>query len=55
MKSTYSNTEKLINRYDNQLKAILLNDLEVFKGSRGQFLSNSSSNEQRPEQVRLVA
>ena len=55
MKTTYATTEKLFNRYDKELKAILMNDLEAFKATRGQFLSNSVSNEQKPGKVRLVA
>lgn len=55
MKTNYSTTEKLINRFDNELKSILMNDLEAFKATRGQFLSNSVSNEQKPVKVRLVA
>lgn len=55
MKTNYTATEKLMNRFDNELKAILMNDLEAFKASRGQFLSNSVSNEQKPAKVRLVA
>jgi hypothetical protein len=47
-----TSTSKLVARFDNQLKKLLLNDLKTIKGVNAQLLS---SNSQARVQARLTA
>ncbi|MXV17577.1 hypothetical protein [Hufsiella ginkgonis] len=45
----------VLNKFDKELKAILLHDLKQFRKSQGQFLRNTSSSKQVPDQNLMVA
>jgi hypothetical protein len=47
-----TSTSKLVSRFDNQLKKLLLNDLKIIRGVNAQLLS---SNNQARVQARLIA
>jgi hypothetical protein len=45
-KNQYSAADKLMNRFDKELKQILIKDLQAFSKGKGQFLENNVGTKQ---------